>query len=88
MNEFKLWYTYYDSLFLNVNPRVSQLFYEEYSFIRVDIFFHKQYGRLMDVLTLLWCLDCWKVLLGNLQIGLIHSVNCKNWRVLSLKSMS
>ena len=51
MIEFKLWYAYYDSFFLNANPKLSQRFYEEYSYIKLGTFFHKPHGLPMLLLT-------------------------------------
>jgi hypothetical protein len=88
MNEFTLWYTYYDSLFLNVNPKLSQLFYEEYPSIKLDIIFRNQNGLTIFVLVFLWFFNSFKILSNNLLIGSIHNVNYNNYKLFRLLSIN
>jgi hypothetical protein len=78
MNEFTLWYAYYDSLFLNMNPKLSQYFYEEYQCVKLDIISQKQNGLLIAVLTLQWHLNFFKLSSSSLQLGSTLSANENN----------
>lgn len=78
MSEFKLWYAYYDSFFLNANPKLSQRFYDEYSWSHLGIYSRRQHGQFRHARILPKLSNFYKHSLKNQVIGQILNANYNN----------